>query len=103
MLKKSTKSAHEPIEDILERAVSQLSDMREEAVVEIRVRDEVARERTVYSVHLTGSDAVLRTERARRPSLVVIVGADALRQMAEGLYSPIQAYLDGKNRPARGG
>jgi hypothetical protein len=26
----------------------------------------------------------------------VIVGADALRQMAEGLYSPVQAYLDGK-------
>jgi hypothetical protein len=95
MLNRFTATSHEPVGDILKRAVSQLSDIHKEAVIEIRVHDRDARDRTVYSLHLTGSDATLRTEPAQQPSLVVIVGADTLRQIAEGLYSPVKAYLDG--------
>lgn len=96
MFKRFTANAGESVEDILKRGVAQLCDIHERAVIEIRVHNGVARESIVYSVHLTGSDALLHTERARRPSLVVIVGADTLRRIAEGLYSPVQAYLDGK-------
>jgi len=96
MLKPFTANGGEAVGDILKRVVAHLIGIPEKAVIEIRVHHGVARERIVYSVHLRGSDAVLRTERAERPSLVVIVGADALRRIAEGLYSPVQAYLDGK-------
>ncbi|MGA8311548.1 MAG: SCP2 sterol-binding domain-containing protein [Terriglobales bacterium] len=96
-LRKLTAQDGEPIEDVLQRVVYELRGLGEKAIVELRlIGGENAGVRSIYSVRLTPADAVLQTERAKSPTLVLITTAKAFHDMADGSYSPVQAYLDGE-------
>lgn len=97
-LKKLTTRDGEPIEDIFKRGVSMLTGVKEKATIEIRVRGAKGdRKTTTHTVVLTGSGASLRTGsiEGTKPTLAAILPADAFYKIAEGSYSPVQAYLDG--------
>jgi hypothetical protein len=97
-LKKLTTRDGEPIETILERGVSMLKGLKEKATLEIRVRGTKGETKAVtHTVVLTGSGASLRKGSidGSKPTLAAILPADAFYQIADGSYSPVQAYLDG--------
>ena len=95
MLRRLTGRDGETIEDILQRVVEELRGLKEEATVELRVIRKTGA-RSIYSVRLTQAGAVLQTERATDPKLVVITNARTFHGMADESISPEQAYLDGK-------
>ena len=96
-LRKLTTKDGEPIEEILHRAAEQMRGFTEEATIQLRLIrvDETAAKR-VYSMQLTPTGALLEIECLTEPTLVVITTAKTFRHIAEGSYSPVQAYLDGR-------
>ena len=96
-LRKLTTKDGEPIEDILHRAAEQMGGLAEKATIQLRlIRVDETTTKHVYSIQLTSSGALLEMESLIKPTLVVITTAKAFRQIAEGSYSPVQAYLDGR-------
>ena len=94
---KLTVTGNESIEDILHKGAAQLKGLNVKALVHFRiVSDDVGSGREVYWASLTPSGAVLKKEGLGKPSLVVITTPGTLRRIADGSYSPVQAYLDGK-------
>ena len=101
MLRKLTAKAGEPVEDILQRAASELRGMDEKATIELRVIPaKGSNVRATHCLMLTPGGVYLQSAtnvaNAADPTLVVITTPDAFQQMAEGTYSPVQAYLDRK-------
>lgn len=102
-LRKLTAKDDEPIEDILHRAVEQMHGLAEKATIQLRLIgvDEIAT-KSVYSILITHSKAVfqanpfLQKKSVTKPTLVVITTSKIFRQIAEGSYSPVQAYVEGK-------
>lgn len=95
-IRKLTVNRGEPVEDIIQRAAEHLSTLSEKAVIQIRVIGGDTGAKVVHSVHLTPAGAFLHADNTQAPSLVVITTVDMFHRMAEGSYSPVQAYLDGK-------
>ena len=95
-LRKLTAKDGEPVEDILHRAADQLRGLREKATIQLRLIRVGESARCVHSIQLTSEGAFLQTESVTKPTLVVITTSESLRRIAEGSYSPVQAYLDGK-------
>jgi hypothetical protein len=96
-LRKLTTQDGESIEDILHRAADHLRGLAEKATIQLRlIRVGETGGRGAYSMQLTPAGAFLQTEGATKPALVVITTAETFRHIAEGAYSPVQAYLDGK-------
>jgi SCP-2 sterol transfer family len=97
-LRKLASHNDEPIEAILENAAKQLQSSREKATVEVRLIGAGSNRTSKYWMRFSGAGAFLdtRAEGASKPTLVMIATLDAFRRMAEGSYSPVQAYLDGK-------
>jgi hypothetical protein len=95
--RKLTERDGEPIEVILKNALQQLSGMKEKATIQLRVLPVGnAHGRAVYSIALTPGGAFLHKEIFGKPTLVVITTSEAFQSMADGSYSPVQAYHDGK-------
>src|SRR5208337_5546135 len=95
MLGRLTERDGETIEDILRRVVDKLRglEVEEEATVELRlIRDRIAGGRSIYSVQLTRTGAVLQTKRATGPKLVLITNAKTFLDLVKSEYSPVQAY-----------
>jgi putative sterol carrier protein len=84
----------EPIEDILKRGAEQLHDLGEQGIFQFRLTDT----RSTYSILLTSSGAFVLNKHVTRPTLAVITTSETLYNIANGSYSPVQAYLDGKIR-----
>ncbi len=95
--RKLTMQDGEPIEDILQRGADELRGLGEKASVELRLiggADTIAK--SIYSMLLTPAGASLHRERFTNPTLVVIMTSSVFHDIADGSYSPLQAYLDGK-------
>ena len=96
-IQKLTAQDGEPIEDILQRGVDELHGLGEKATLELRLIGAAdSNAKSVYSMQFTPEGASLHTERLTNPTLVVITTLSAFHDIAEGSYSPLQAYLDGK-------
>ena len=95
-LRNLTVQPGEPVKQILERSLGLLSGLNEKAVFHLRVSGVPAGEPTAYSVVLTPSGCSLQTQRFSKPTLAVILAYDSFARIADGSYSPVQAYLDGK-------
>jgi hypothetical protein len=96
-LRKLTTKDGEPIEDILHRAAEQMGGLAEKATIQLRlIRVDETATKSVYSIQLTPAGGFLQTESFTKPTLVVITTSRTFRQMAEGSYSPVQAYVDGR-------
>ncbi|MBV8378470.1 MAG: SCP2 sterol-binding domain-containing protein [Verrucomicrobia bacterium] len=93
-LRKLTARENEPIEDILQRGAEHLCGLGEKATVQFRFKDSGSS----YSILLTPSGAFVHPKHIKKPTLVVITNSKEFYQMAEGSYSPLQAYFDGKMR-----
>jgi hypothetical protein len=93
-LRKLTAREGEPIEDILRSGTEHLRGFGEKATVQFRLTDT----RNTYSLLLTPSGAFVHPEKFSKPTLVVILTSETFYHIAEGSYSPLQAYLDSKMR-----
>lgn len=98
-LRKLTTRDDEPIEAILERGVSYLQGLKEKATLQLRISG-VGDKRgsSTHFILLTPSGSSLQTGAVAdtKPTLVAIINSEAFYRVAEGSYSPVQAYLDGK-------
>ena len=96
-IRKLTAQEGEPIEDILQRGADELGGLGEKATVELRLIGGTGpNAKRIYSMQLTPAGTFLHTESFTNPTLVVITTPEAFHDIAEGSYSPLQAYLDGK-------
>ncbi len=96
-IRKLTAQDGEPIEDILQRGADELRGLGEKATVELRLIGGAGpNAKSIYSMQLTPAGTFLHTESFTNPTLVVITTPEAFHDIAEGSYSPLQAYLDGK-------
>jgi hypothetical protein len=96
-LRKLTTKDGEPIEDILHQALKQMGGLAEKATIQLRlIRVDEATSKCVHTIQLTPSGCFLQSEGFAKPTLTVITTAKTFRHMADGTYSPVQAYLDGK-------
>ena len=88
--------AGESVKDVIQRNLSQLRGLNEKAVVQLRITglDKQTPER--YSIALTPSGASLQTQDFPKPTLAAILSSDTFTRIANGSYSPVQAYVDGK-------
>ena len=95
-LRTLTTNQDEPFDQILQRVVRELRGLAETAKVLIRVigADEPRAKRT-YSLLLTPQGPKLDAAVSVKPALVITTMAEALRRIASGAYSPVEAYLDG--------
>ena len=94
-----TTGAGEPIETILQRAIGYLQGLNEKAAVELRVSGDTGKSaNSTHSIVLTPCGAHLQTGIVTKPARVAIITSEAFYSVAEGSYSPVQAYLDGKLR-----
>jgi putative sterol carrier protein len=93
-LRKLTVREGEPIEDILQRGAEHLRGLGEKATIQFRFTDSGS----TYSILLTPSGAFVHPKHLTKPTLVVITNSKDFYHIAEGSYSPLQAYLDGKMR-----
>ena len=98
-LRKLTAGEGEPIEAIVERGVGYLHGLKEKATLQLRVSAVAGtKDSSTHSILLTSSGASLRPVAGTKPTLVVIITSEAFYRVAEGSYSPVQAYLDGQIR-----
>jgi putative sterol carrier protein len=96
-LLKLTEKDGETVEKIVKKALPHFGGMKEKATIQLRVLPVGnAHGKAVYSIGLTPSGAFLHKHNAIKPTLVVIMTSEAFHGMAEGSYSPVQAYHDGK-------
>ena len=96
-LRKLTTKHGDSIEDILHLAAEQMAGLTEKATIQLRlIRVDEAAAKSIYSIQLTPGGCFLQTENFTKPTLVVLTTAKTFRQIAEGSYSPVQAYLDGR-------
>jgi SCP-2 sterol transfer family len=96
-LPKLTEQDGEPVEHILRRAAERLRGLTHKATIQLRLlRVGGTAATSIHSMRLTPAGAFLHAGNVTKPTLVVITTAEAFNQMAEGSYSPVQAYLDGK-------
>lgn len=97
MLRKLTEKDNEPIEHILKRALPHLKGLNEKATIQLRVLPVGNTQgRATYSIALTPGGASLHKSHPGKPTLVAIMTSEAFHGMADGSYSPVQAYHDGK-------
>lgn len=90
----------ESAKEIIERNLGELKGLNEKAIVQFRITDlPGAKTPEMYTIALTSAGAYLRPQTTAKPNLVVIVSSDTFVRIANGTYSPFQAYLDGKLRP----
>ncbi len=95
-LNKLTTSDDEPLEDIVQRIVSELGGLRARGTFELRVLGEGdTNEVNSFSMRFTPAGTTSLTERVKKPTFVAISTHEAFRTMVQGSYSPLQAYLDG--------
>jgi hypothetical protein len=88
----------EPVKQIIERGLEQLRGLNEKATLQLRVTGVPGEKRTeAYSIVVTPSGAHLETQ-FTKPTLAVILPHDSFVRIANGSYSPLQAYLDGNLR-----
>jgi putative sterol carrier protein len=95
-LRKLTAQDGEPIEKILQRAAGELRGLGEKASIQLRLVGSGSTGTQIYSMRLTPTGAHLHADAVTNPTLVVIATTEVFHRMAEGSYSPLQAYLDGK-------
>jgi hypothetical protein len=99
--KKLTETESDTVEDILTRALKQLSGIQAKATVQLRVLPVGnAHKKTVHTIAVTPGGVFLHKEEPGKkpltPTLVVITTSEAFHSMADGSYSPVEAYHDGK-------
>ena len=100
-LRKLTTREGEPIQAVLERGAGYLKGLQDKATVQLRISG--TKDKGGGSSHfivLTPSGASVQTGgiAATKPTLVAIVSLETFYQVADGSYSPVQAYLDKKLR-----
>lgn len=93
-LRNLTAREQEPVKDIIQRGIQELKGLKEKAVVQFRVTETPTARAETYSVGLTPSGAFLRADNSMKPTLIVILSYDTFYRIANGSYSPLQAYLD---------
>jgi len=87
----------EPIEDIVTRATHELGDLRERAIIELRLLDgEDPDSVSKFTVQLSHAGASLLKRNVENPTLLAITTVETFREMVNGSYSPFSARLDGK-------
>jgi hypothetical protein len=96
-----TKTDNDNVDDILTRALEQLNGIQAKATIQLRVLPVGnAHKKTVHTIAVTPRGAFLHKEgqgkKNTAPTLVVITTSEAFQSMADGSYSPVQAYHDGK-------
>ena len=103
-LRNLTVEANEPIERIVKRAAKQLHRLGDTGILQLRLiqpRGETD-QKACFSISLSPAGAVLLEEvgmsrrSTDRPTLAILTTTDSFRRIAEGSYSPVQAYLDGR-------
>jgi len=103
-LRNLTVEANEPIERIVKRAAKQLHRLGDTGILQLRLiqpRGETD-QTACFSISLSPAGAVLLEEvgmsrrSTDRPTLAILTTTDSFRRIAEGSYSPVQAYLDGR-------
>jgi hypothetical protein len=88
---------NETIDQIVQHAVEGLCGLERKALIQLRVIEAgAAGTLTTHSIELTPSGISTNPENVANPALVIITTADTLRRLADGSYSPIAAYLEGK-------
>ena len=98
-LRDLTVEAGEPIEHIVEHAAHALQGLGEAAVFQLRLISggEESGRWAAFSIMLSSDGAVVLDAGAdARADLTVLTRTDCFRRIANGSYSPVQAYLDGE-------
>lgn len=85
------------IQAVLDQAADRLSDFDESAVVQVRLVPARGAPRA-WSMRTGGDQRRAEAGRAERPDLEVVTSAETLQRVADGSYSPIQAFIDGRLR-----
>lgn len=87
----------EPIEDVVRRVAHELGDLRERAIIELRLLGgENPDSVTKITVQLSHAGTSLLARSVQNPTLLAITTAETFREMVNGSYSPFSAHLDGK-------
>ena len=96
-LRKLSNRHDEPVADILTRAMSEWHGPGTKGTTfQLRINHpEPGKPREVFNIALNANGARLQKERLGAPTLTVVLGAADFRRIADGSYSPVQAYLDG--------
>lgn len=95
LLRKLATKPDEPAADILSHAADQLRSLNETATVEFRlIGPKGSGAASTYSMQLAPGGATVRAEGTAERALVVVMTAETFRRVAEGSYSPLQAYMD---------
>jgi len=95
-LRKLSEREDEPVADILTRAMSHWHGPGEKGTLQLRINHpEPDKSREVFNIALNANGARFQKERLGAPALTVVLRAEDFRRIAEGSYSPVQAYLDG--------
>lgn len=96
-LKKLVASDDESIEDIVRRAVHELSGLREKAIIELRlIGSENSNSVRRFTVQFSHAGVSLLAGHVQNPALLAITTVETFREMVNGSYSPFSAHLDGK-------
>ena len=99
MLRKLTVQEGEPIDGILQRACNELRGLGEKALLQLRLIGTGSTDAGGnYSARLTPAGTFAHADSTTRPTLAIITTTDVFRRLANGTYSPVQAYLDGDLR-----
>lgn len=89
--------ANETTDRIVSHAAEQLHGLKRTALIQLRVIEAgAAGTLTTLSIELTPTGVLTNPETVAEPALAIVTTADTLRRMADGSYSPIAAYLEGK-------
>lgn len=96
-LRKLVARDDEPIEDIVTRAAHELGDLKERAIIELRLLGgEDLDSVTKFTVQLSHAGASILPRNIENPTILAITTVENFREMANGSYSPFSARLDGK-------
>jgi len=93
-LRNLTTKQNEPVKDIIQRGIQEVQGLAEKAIIQFHVTRTPSAKAETYSVALTPSGAALRPDNSTKPTLVVMLAYDTFYKIANGSYSPLQAFLD---------
>jgi putative sterol carrier protein len=82
------------LNEIIHHGLARLHGLHETATVQLLISEQ--QRVHSYLVALTLSGAFLEDEPLTEPTLRATIGFDSFLRIADGSYSPLQAYLDGQ-------
>lgn len=96
-LQKITKKDDETIEDILHLAAEKLHGLAVKATIQLRlIQVDETVTKSVFSMQLSPTGVFLQSNIVTKPTLLIVTTAKTFREIAKGIYSPVQAYLEDK-------